>query len=136
MLALSENKRRLIRFIDAVGRALGLQRLRPLPSPEDVRSLLVLELWGIGDVVLATAGLEGLRRRYPRARITLLAQAHSREVLAHCPWPDEIVAVKFPWTAPAGKYRLWRWPWLSLFRLFRDLRGRRFDLAVDARMDL
>jgi ADP-heptose:LPS heptosyltransferase len=136
MLAFSARKRAWVRRIDRLGYAWGLFRPKSLPAPEDVRSILVLELWGIGDVVLATTVLAGLRARYPKAKLVLLAQAHSEQILRHCPWPDEVIVFKFPWTVPSGKYRLWLYPWFGLWRLFYALRRERFTLAVDARLDL
>ena len=131
-----------IRFLDAclwllTGIPAGLERLfassRPPAVPERI---LVLELWGLGDLVMMTAVLKPLRDLFPRARICLLAKPISRELLLPHPYIDEIFPFDFPWTRFSGKYLLWRWDWRSLVGCVVALRKRRFDLCVDARGDL
>ena len=126
-----------IRRIDSVGRAL-------FPSGNHSRSaeaadpqrILVIELWHIGDVVLSTAMLGALREKFPAARITLLAKPHAEELLRGSGLADEIITFDFPWTAFSGKYLPWRYRPLKLLNVFRRLRGGRFDLCIDCRMDL
>ena len=94
--------------------------------------LLVVELWGIGDLAIATPFLRAAAERY---QVTLLAKPHALELQARL-WPEVRVE---PWTAPwtvfRGKYQLWRWPWRSMSALFRKLRAEKFDVAVSARSD-
>ena len=47
----------------------------------DVRRILVVELWNIGDLVLLLPFLTQLRLMFPRAAITLLARPHARLIL-------------------------------------------------------
>ncbi|MEO5960785.1 MAG: glycosyltransferase family 9 protein, partial [Opitutaceae bacterium] len=102
-------------------------------SAVHVRSrLLVLELWGLGDLALA---MPFLRSAAQHARVTLLAKPHAAPLLARFAPDVELLPFTAPWTAFTGKYRLHRWPWRALFRLRRELRSRRFDLAVSARPD-
>jgi ADP-heptose:LPS heptosyltransferase len=105
----------------------------PAPPARDRRPrLLVVELWGIGDLALAVPFLRAAARR---ARVTLLAQPHAAPLLARfCP-EVELVPFTAPWTAFSGKYNLGNWPWLGLAGLVRGLRHRRFDAAVSARPD-
>ena len=103
---------------------------------ETVERILVLELWHMGDVVLATPVLQRLRDMYPGARITLLAKPHARELLEGSDLVDEIVAFEFPWTAVASKYSPARYDRGAITALVKNLRVRRFDLALDCRMDL
>jgi len=94
--------------------------------------LLVLELWGIGDLIIASPFLREACRAY---RVTLLAQAYANELRPHF-WPEVRVApFRMPWTVHRGKYRLLTWPWLRLLRLLRQLRSEDFDAAVSARWD-
>jgi ADP-heptose:LPS heptosyltransferase len=101
-----------------------------------VRKILVVELWHIGDVVLATVALAALRRAYPEARITLLAKPHAAELLAKSDLVDEIVVYDFPWTASSGKYDPRRYDSSEIAGLIRRLRAEKFDLSVDCRMDI
>jgi heptosyltransferase-2 len=120
--------------LDRIGARLVRRSARE--NVEDPRRILVVELWHLGDVVLATAILARLRERYPRAKLTLLAKNHAEILLRHSGLVDEFVTFDFPWTAFREKYRLSRYSPLALFRLFRDLRRKQFDVAIDCRMDL
>ncbi len=94
--------------------------------------MLVLELWGMGDLGFATPFLQAASSAYD---ITLLAKPVAVE-LAPIFWPSvSVQPFAFPWTAPSGKYRLHRWPWRFLWRLLRSLRHARFDVAVSGRWD-
>jgi heptosyltransferase-2 len=94
--------------------------------------LLVVELWALGDLVLATPFLNAAARQF---EVTLLAKPTALELQPRL-WPGvEVIPFVFPWTAFRGKYRLHRWQWRDLSALARRLRSRRFDLAVSARPD-
>lgn len=102
-------------------------------SPPDHRPrLLVLELWGLGDLALA---LPFLRLAVRSARVTLLAKPHAAPLVQRfCP-EVELIPFTAPWTAFRGKYRLHEWPWLDFSALLGGLRHRRFAAAVSARPD-
>jgi ADP-heptose:LPS heptosyltransferase len=94
--------------------------------------LLVVELWGLGDLVLATPFLKAAAGSFD---LTLLAKPMARELQPRL-WPGvEVVPFRFPWTAFSGKYNLIRWPWRELASLVRQLRSCHFDIAVSARWD-
>jgi ADP-heptose:LPS heptosyltransferase len=122
-----------LRRLDQVGRRLF--RSRAPATLGDPDRILVVELWHIGDVVLATAALPALRRRFPRAKLFLLAKPHARTILDGSGLVDEFIPFDFPWTAFSGKYRVWRYHPVKLFRLFRQLRSAEFDVSIDCRMD-
>jgi len=94
--------------------------------------LLVVELWAMGDLVLATPFL---RAAVGQFEVTLLAKPIALELKPQL-WPGvEIIPFAFPWTAFSGKYNLFRWPWRRFASLVRQLRSRRFDISVSARCD-
>ncbi len=94
--------------------------------------LLAMELWGLGDLAIATPFLQAAVEKY---EVTLLARPFAQELRPHF-WPEvEVLPFTAPWTAFHGKYQLWRWPWREIFRLRRQLRSRQFDFAVSARWD-
>jgi heptosyltransferase-2 len=103
---------------------------------EPVRKILVLELWHMGDVVLATPVLQSLRAMFPGATITLLAKNHARDLLEHSGLVDEIVTFDFPWTAMSDKYDPSRYDRAAIREVVRRLREEQFDLCLDCRMDL
>jgi heptosyltransferase-2 len=96
--------------------------------------LLILELWGLGDLVIATPFIRAAAEKFA---VTLLAKPFAQEMRPRL-WPTvEVVPFTAPWTAFAfrSKYSLWRWPWLEMLRLRRELRAEKFDCAVSARWD-
>jgi len=122
--------------LDLVSRTLhGLWR-PPRPVPGIPKSFLVVEPWGIGDVVLSTALLRALRAGYPGASITLLAKSHARDLLANSGLVDEIIPFDFPWTAFSGKLSPSKYIPSEFRQLIRELRARDFDVSLDARRDI
>jgi heptosyltransferase-2 len=98
----------------------------------DRPKLLVLELWGIGDLIIASPFLRAACRTF---EVTLLAQAYAEEMRPHF-WPDvRVIPFRMPWTVHRGKYRIHRWPWTGLGRLVWRMRREHFDIAVSARWD-
>jgi ADP-heptose:LPS heptosyltransferase len=104
----------------------------PLPDSTDREKLLVIELWGIGDLVFASGLLKEATRRF---EVTLLAQAHARALFAQATPGLRILDWHAPWTAFRGKYQIWSWDWQALTRMIRELRDQHFDVAVSVRND-
>jgi heptosyltransferase-2 len=94
--------------------------------------LLICELWGIGDLTLATALIDKSRLQY---EVHLLAKPHARELLA--PTYADVVFHNYtaPWTAHYRKYHLWNWRWAELIKIIAELRRERFAAAVSVRAD-
>lgn len=94
--------------------------------------LLALELWGLGDLALASDFLRAAGEKYS---VTLLAKPVAGELREKL-WPEvEVVPFVAPWTAFQGKYRFWRWPRAEMRAVRDQLRRERFDIAVSARPD-
>ena len=76
---------------------------------DDIKpKLLVVELWGMGDLVIASPFLRAASKRFS---VTLLAKPYANDLQARF-WPDvKVVPFIAPWTAFEHKYYLWRWPW-------------------------
>ena len=101
---------------------------RPPVKPK----LLVLELWGLGDLAIATPFLRAAAEKYS---VTLLAKPQACELLPRL-WPTiEVIPFNAPWTAFRGKYHLWRWDWREMLQLRRRLRAEKFDCVVSGRWD-
>ncbi len=90
--------------------------------PESVRSIIVVRLYFLGDVVVSLPVLEALKRGFPEATVSVLVKKRARDVLDGNPHVDEIIVYD-----AVENYHSPVW----LCRLARDLRRRRFDLAVD-----
>jgi len=94
--------------------------------------LLIIELWGLGDLVIATPFLQAARERF---QVTLVAKPYAVDLGARF-WPEvTVIPYVAPWTAFQGKYRLWKWPWRETARLWRRLSRSRFDVGLSARWD-
>jgi heptosyltransferase I len=106
-------------------------RVKDVPAAS-VRSILIIRLSAIGDVVMATPLIRALRARYPHARIAWLAEPQVQDLLAAHPLLDEVIA----W--PRGEWaRLWRDKrYLDVLRAVRGLRARLKALQPDLTLDL
>src|ERR1017187_1461225 len=94
--------------------------------------LLIVELWGLGDLVIATPFLRAVTERFD---VTLLAKPYALDLQPRL-WPGmKVVAFTAPWTTFKKKYQLWRWPWVEIFHLDRRLSAERFEFGLSARWD-
>ena len=94
--------------------------------------LLIVELWGLGDLVIATPFIRAAAEKFD---ITLLAKPFALDLRPRL-WPEvKVVTFLAPWTAFKNKYHLWRWPWLEMLRLYRQLAAEHFELGLSARWD-
>jgi ADP-heptose:LPS heptosyltransferase len=94
--------------------------------------LLVVELWGLGDLVIATPFLRAASERFA---VTLLAKPYAIDLKTRF-WNDvKVEPFIAPWTAFKGKYRFWQWRWREIARVIRKLRRERFDFGLSARWD-
>ena len=96
------------------------------------KKLLVVELWGIGDLVFATTLLRQAVRQFD---VTLLAKPHARPLLERTLPELDHATWDAPWTAFTGKYRWWQWDWPEIWRLMAKLRSQKFDAVVSVRDD-
>ena len=72
---------------------------KPVRLPETLKKILVIEMFGIGDFVMASSTFRALRERYPLAKITLLATPIFKDLVESCPYFDNIVFFECPWPA-------------------------------------
>lgn len=104
-------------------------------SHPDIKKILIIELWGIGDLVMMSPILGSLRKSFPRARIILISKSIAKLLFKNDNLIDEFIEFDFPWTRFKGKYLFWRWDWIGLIRIIRRLRKEKIDLVLDARGD-
>ena len=101
-------------------------------APALKSKLLIIELWGLGDLVLATPFLRAVVERFD---VTLLAKPFALDLQPRL-WPGvKVVAFTAAWTAFKNKYQLWRWPLLEMIRLRRELAAEQFEFGLSARWD-
>lgn len=98
------------------------RRGEPPPDPRKVERLLVIRQHNqMGDMLLAVPAFRGIRSRYPRARISLLAASINAGVMERNPYVDEVLT----WS----KERNRRNP-LAPLVFIGGLRRRRFDMVI------
>ena len=100
---------------------------------DHIRSVLVIEPWNIGDIILAMPFLAQVRARFPEARITMLAQPVAAEILAGTGLVDDFIPAKLTWV-PAQNRASPQYDWRELRRLRKELRARQFDVAFSCRL--
>lgn len=82
------------------------------------RSILVIQLRRLGDVILTTPALEALKKKYPDAKLDFLVEAPGAEALAGHPAIDEILVYD-----AQGPVEALRWAF--------KIRARRYDWVID-----
>ncbi len=95
-------------------------------------NILIIRTSAMGDIVMSSPLAEGLRRKYPRARICWLAEPQVRDLLLENPNLDRVIV----WPKAEWK-RLFRSGHIlrlgrEAFSFIRMLRKERFTLALDA----
>jgi lipopolysaccharide heptosyltransferase II len=89
--------------------------------PQHLKVLLV-RLRLIGDVVFTTPIIRALRRQFPDSHLTYLVESSAAPVVASNPLLDEVLVVSHTRGWPRIKDDV---------RMARQLRARRFDVAID-----
>ena len=101
------------------------------PLSEKIEKILIIKLSAIGDVILATSVLPGLKARYPEAEITWLTEGLGGELLEGHPRIDALwLLPRKQWrqACKAGQYgSMIR----SFFSMRRKVREADFDLVID-----
>jgi heptosyltransferase-2 len=96
------------------------------------QKMLIVELWGVGDLIIGTPFLQKVSEKYD---VTILAKPFAADLQARF-WPTiKVIPFGAPWTAFkfGQKYRLHAWPWRAIFRVVRTLHREHFDVALSAR---
>jgi heptosyltransferase-3 len=112
------------RVLELVFRLMGSLRriVRSTPEPFDIHKILLIKIWGIGNIVMMLPIVTGIRQKYPEARLSFLTLAVNRELLIDRPVLEEIYTVRVS--------SFWRFLADSL-ALFIRLRRERFDIVLD-----
>ncbi len=101
---------------------------------EDIKNILVVNLGGIGDVLMATPALKSLRYLYPSARISVWVVPRAREVLEGLGCCDEIISFDIPVAERRGFTVFVKfWELKSIISFIFSLRAKRFDMSINMR---
>jgi ADP-heptose:LPS heptosyltransferase len=94
----------------------------PAPDPDAVSSVLVIRQHNqMGDMLLAVPAFRGIRKRFPKARITLLAASINSGVMQNSPFVDEVIT----WSKEKNR----KDPFAFL-RFISGLRRQKFDVLI------
>lgn len=98
----------------------------PVPTKdlESVRSILIIQYKPFGDVLLNTAYLPALRRRFPCSRIDFLVQKPFSVILEDNPNLDGLIVMERRKKGTAG-YAVAR------LKLILEIRKKRYDMIID-----
>lgn len=84
------------------------------------KNILVTLLANLGDVVLSTATLKLIKKKYPHAKIFFLVRSQLADILQNNPYIDEVIPFSYK---SGGNF-------ISTFQLARKLRKYNFDLSI------
>jgi len=99
-------------------------------TAQDPQRLLALSVAGLGDFVLGTPALRAVRQRFPRACIWILTIPEVRPLAERCPYVDAVRTLDLRRSRSAVAWALGRGR-REVGQLIRELRGMRFDIAVN-----
>lgn len=85
------------------------------------KRILIARTDRIGDVILSTPVIKALRDAYPNAYIAMMVAPYAREIVEGNPYLDEVIIYD-----KDNKHK----SWYRSFKFARNLKKRRFDLAV------
>ncbi|MBF0122318.1 MAG: glycosyltransferase [Candidatus Omnitrophica bacterium] len=85
-------------------------------------NILVIKLSAVGDVILATAALRALRKKYPQAKICCLVGRDGAAMIQGCPYVDEVITYDYK-GRDKGVF--------GFKRMLGVLRKYRFDKIID-----
>jgi ADP-heptose:LPS heptosyltransferase len=80
------------------------------------KSILLIQLAGLGDMIMATPAIEAIRNLYPKAKIYLLTNLRSKEIIRGNPYLDGIFIF--------GGFK-------NFLSLIRKLRRYHFDIVIN-----
>lgn len=113
---------------------------------DDIKRILVFEPGSLGDVVMLMPALTSLRRRFPKARLSLLCRSGAKKsgyaainqssieaLLLEQGLVDDLIPLTVPWLAhvlPWRKYNPFGFDWPKFVWQLWKLRVHKFDLAL------
>ncbi|HEX8335448.1 MAG TPA: glycosyltransferase family 9 protein [Pyrinomonadaceae bacterium] len=93
----------------------------------EARNILVIDFGQLGDVILSLPALGAVRRRFPRARVTVAVGGAAAAVVEMAGVADEALAVDRVALRDGPKHlSVWQ-----IGRLVMDVRRRKFDFVID-----
>jgi len=95
-----------------------------------MKRILIVKLWALGDVLLATPLLRALKRQWPDCQISWLVSECYAEILRDNPLLEEVIEIDSRAWQKHFRYGQLAPYWRSQ-KLRRDLRSRNFDIVIN-----
>jgi len=140
----NREKRALIQAVEPLAKAaFGLYRLITKGSTRSgsidkasVQKVLVVRLDAIGDMLLSEPAIAAIKSSFPNARVDVIAGKRSSDILSNNPNVDKLITFNAPWHAAwRGQKINWRKAMLEVWRVAKQLREEKYDLAFELRGD-
>ncbi len=112
---------RALKFIILSGLTSGLRKKEF--DRESTRSVLVISLKRVGDVILSIPAFRAIKESLPKSQVTVFADSYTKDILDRIPYIDAVV--------PYGKDA----SFLKKAKQVRKLSYNAFDLAIDLTCD-
>ncbi|MEI6561033.1 MAG: glycosyltransferase family 9 protein [Verrucomicrobiota bacterium] len=97
------------------------------------QKILVLELWGLGDLTFSTVLIEAALQA--GHEVHLVGKNHAKALLAPTFPSLRFFSFEAGWTKFHKKYYFWQWNWSAFFALLKQLHKEHYDVIVSARDD-
>ncbi|MBC8277816.1 MAG: glycosyltransferase family 9 protein, partial [FCB group bacterium] len=124
----------VFRFFFAIRGLLIPLKLKPFAADtENIRKILVIEIVGMGDAVLATSVVRPLKERFPDAKIVFLGNPAFIPIVENS--FDRCIPLSAPWVRKKSKLSWISPDWIKFLKETALLRRERFDLSIDIRCD-
>lgn len=106
------------------------------PVPLSPKRILLIRADYIGDVLLTTHTLKGIRDRFPQSHIEYLVSSKSCEILEGNPYIDSILTYDPPWFFRRNGKFFSKGYATEYLKILSTIRKRKFDLSADFRGDV
>jgi lipopolysaccharide heptosyltransferase II len=94
--------------------------------PKDIKTILLIQLGDIGDVVLSLPCVRALRENFPGASLMVAVREKAAELISDCPWANGVLSIKQEKRSLLEEVRY-------QMTFFAHLRQFHFDLSVNLR---
>lgn len=93
-----------------------------ITNKPEVKNILIIKMWGIGSIILASPTIKQIRKKYPEAKISFLTLLNNKGVYEGNSLINEIIYFKLINFSQVTK---------DFFKLIHKLRKDNFDLVID-----
>jgi len=109
-------------------------RAPPKEFSQEIKILMV-ELFGLGDVASLSVVFDPLLRTYPRAKIFIVCQKWCQEIYHQDPRVAQVIGIPTPWKAKSKTFFSLS-AWRQVIQAISGLQSLEFDWCIDTRGDV